>query len=151
MAANPFTISGMRTSAQTPAQLQAAREENLHHVLQQAQNTLQQEKIQKLENTIRTLKRTLTTVKQENSQLQKNLANTTRQLEDYQVFYKQEHEERGEVMRENIELHVKLAEWLELINEQQQKIDAQKQEIEAGRARRGDAGKYTITSKIEDA
>jgi chromosome segregation ATPase len=133
MAANPFTISGMRTSAQTPAQLQAAREENLHHVFQQAQNALQQEQIQKLEDTIRTLKRTLTTVKQENSELQKNLASKKRELEDYLVFYKKEHEERGEVMRENIQLQVKLAKWLELINEQQQKIDAQKQEIEAGR------------------
>jgi hypothetical protein len=63
------------------------------------------------------------------------LASKTRQLEDYLVFYKQEHEELGEVMRENIQLQVKLAKWLELINEQQQKIDSQQQEINTGKTR----------------
>ncbi len=136
MAANPFTISGMRTSAQTPAQFQAAREENLHHVFQQAQNALQQEQIQELQARILQLKRILKTVKQENSELHKNLASKKRELEEYQVFYTKAHEEQREVMRENLLLQVKLAEWLELINEQQRKIDSQQQEINTGRARR---------------
>ena len=135
MAANPFTISGMRTYAQTPAQWQAAREENLHHVFQQAQNALQQEQIQQLQNTILQLKRTLKTVKQENSELHKNFASKKRELEEYQVFYTKEHEKQREVMRENLHLKLKLAEWLELINEQQQKIDSQQQEINTGKTR----------------
>jgi chromosome segregation ATPase len=136
MAANPFTISGMRTSAQTPAQYQAAREENSNYVFQQAQNALQQEQIQQLQARIQQLNRILNTVKQENSELNKNLASKKRELEEYQVFYTKAHEEQREVMRENLLLQVELAKWLELINEQQRKIDSLQQEINTGRARR---------------
>ncbi len=129
MAANPFTISGMHTSAQSAAQYQAAEEEYSNYVFQQAQNALQQEQIQQLQAIIQQLNRILNTVKQENSELNKNLASKKRELEEYQVFYKKKHEEQREVMRENLLLQVELAKWLELINEQQRKIESLQQVI----------------------
>jgi hypothetical protein len=134
MTANPFTISDMRTYAETPAQYLAQREENLHHVLQEAQNRQLREYIEQLRESIEQLNVALVVLKKDNRNLHKQLKSEQRNLEEYIVHFRETHEEAKKLSRENAVLHLKLAEWLELINEQQQKIDAQKQVIESLRA-----------------
>lgn len=103
----------LRTSAQTPAQLQVNRAEVLTHVLLQAQNVALQEKNQELKEKIEQLQ----------IQLEQQMRAMTHYKQIYELQYREVCEDLHNTQAVNKSVLKQLAKWMDHVNALQDKID----------------------------
>lgn len=103
----------LRTSAQTPAQLQVNRAEVLTHVLLQAQNVALQEKNQELKEKIEQLQ----------NELKLQMRDFTQYKQRYAIQYREVCEDLHNTQAVNKSVLKQLAKWMDHVNALQHKID----------------------------